>query len=117
MINFSDPVLAAINAEDTQAMTRLHDQLVTAAAADQLLDVAYRTVDSPSARCSWRRPTKAWSGSRTNVRAMIMCCKGSRSRSARASCALQVASIKPPINSRSTSRVNAEISCCRWISG
>jgi methylated-DNA-[protein]-cysteine S-methyltransferase len=47
MINFSDPVLAAINAEDTQAMSRLHDQLVTAAAADQLLDVAYRTVDSP----------------------------------------------------------------------
>jgi methylated-DNA-[protein]-cysteine S-methyltransferase len=47
MINFSDPVLAAINADDAQAMTRLHDQLVAAAARDQLLDVAYRTVDSP----------------------------------------------------------------------
>jgi hypothetical protein len=36
-------------------MTRLHDQLVVAAEAEQLLDVAYRMVDSPSARCSWRR--------------------------------------------------------------
>lgn len=47
MINLNDPVLAAINADDTQAMTRLHDQLVAAAEADRLLDVAYRTVDSP----------------------------------------------------------------------
>jgi methylated-DNA-[protein]-cysteine S-methyltransferase len=30
-------------------MTRLHDQLVAAAEADRLLDVAYRTVDSPVA--------------------------------------------------------------------
>jgi methylated-DNA-[protein]-cysteine S-methyltransferase len=46
-MNSSDPVLAAINADDAQAMTRLHDQLAAAAAADRLLDVAYRTVDSP----------------------------------------------------------------------
>jgi methylated-DNA-[protein]-cysteine S-methyltransferase len=50
VINFSDPILTAISTDDTQAMTRLHDQLVTAAEADRLLDVAYRTVDSPVGR-------------------------------------------------------------------
>jgi methylated-DNA-[protein]-cysteine S-methyltransferase len=45
--NFTDPALGAINTDDTQAMTRLHDQLVASAEAEQLLDVAYRTVDSP----------------------------------------------------------------------
>ena len=47
MINSGDPLLAAITRDDAQAMTRLHDQLVAAAEADQLLDVAYRTEDSP----------------------------------------------------------------------
>jgi methylated-DNA-[protein]-cysteine S-methyltransferase len=47
MINSNDPVLAPITRDEAQRMTRLHDQLVAAAEADQLLDVAYRTVDSP----------------------------------------------------------------------
>jgi methylated-DNA-[protein]-cysteine S-methyltransferase len=47
VINFSDPVFTAINSDDTQEMARLHDQLVIAAEAEQLLDVAYRTMDSP----------------------------------------------------------------------
>ena len=47
MINSSDPVLAAINTVDAKAMARLHDQLAAAAEADRLLDVGYRTVDSP----------------------------------------------------------------------
>jgi methylated-DNA-[protein]-cysteine S-methyltransferase len=47
MINSNDPVLAPIIADDAETMTRLRDQLVTAAEADRLLDVAYRTVDSP----------------------------------------------------------------------
>ena len=47
MINSSDPVLAAINTDDAEAMTRLHDQLAVAAEGDRLLDVAYRTVESP----------------------------------------------------------------------
>lgn len=47
MINSSDPLLAAIKADDAKALTRLHDQLAVAAEADRLLDVAYRTVDSP----------------------------------------------------------------------
>jgi methylated-DNA-[protein]-cysteine S-methyltransferase len=47
VINFSDPVFTAINSDDTQEMARLHDQLVMAAEAEQLLDVAYRTMDSP----------------------------------------------------------------------
>jgi methylated-DNA-[protein]-cysteine S-methyltransferase len=47
MINSNDPVLAPIAADDAQTMTRLRDQLVAAAEADRLLDVAYRTVDSP----------------------------------------------------------------------
>lgn len=34
-------------AEDPSALTRLHARLVTAATDDGLLDVAYRTVDSP----------------------------------------------------------------------
>jgi methylated-DNA-[protein]-cysteine S-methyltransferase len=47
MINSSDPLFAPIKADDAEALARLHDQLAVAAEADQLLDVAYRTVDSP----------------------------------------------------------------------
>jgi methylated-DNA-[protein]-cysteine S-methyltransferase len=47
MINSSDLMFAAISTDEPETMTRLHDQLVAAADADQLLDVAYRTVDSP----------------------------------------------------------------------
>ena len=47
MINSSDPMFASISHDEAETMTRLHDQLVAAADADQLLDVAYRTVDSP----------------------------------------------------------------------
>ena len=47
MINSCDPMFASISYEKVETMTRLHDQLVAAADADQLLDVAYRTVDSP----------------------------------------------------------------------
>ena len=47
MINSSDPMFAAISHDEAETMTRLHDQLVAAADADQLLDVAYRTIDSP----------------------------------------------------------------------
>jgi methylated-DNA-[protein]-cysteine S-methyltransferase len=47
MINSSDPMLDPIIADDAETMDRLRDQLIAAAEADQLLDVAYRTVDSP----------------------------------------------------------------------
>ena len=47
MNNSNDPVLAAINTVDAAAMARLHDQLAAAAETDRLLDVGYRTVDSP----------------------------------------------------------------------
>lgn len=47
MINSSDPMFASISHDEAETMTRLHDQLVAAADADQLLDVAYRTIDSP----------------------------------------------------------------------
>ena len=47
MINSNDPVLAPIVADEARTVARLHDQLVVAAEADQLLDVAYRAVDSP----------------------------------------------------------------------
>ena len=47
MINSNDPVLAPIVADEAHTVARLRDQLVVAAEADQLLDVAYRTVDSP----------------------------------------------------------------------
>jgi methylated-DNA-[protein]-cysteine S-methyltransferase len=47
VINSTDPMLAPISRDETQSVTRLHDQLVAAAEADGLLDVAYRTVDSP----------------------------------------------------------------------
>ena len=47
MINSNDPVLAPLGADEAQTMTRLRDQLVAAAEADRLLDIAYRTVDSP----------------------------------------------------------------------
>lgn len=47
MINSSDPMFAAVSHDEAETVTRLHDQLVAAADADQLLDVAYRTIDSP----------------------------------------------------------------------
>jgi methylated-DNA-[protein]-cysteine S-methyltransferase len=47
MINSSDPIFASITRDEADTITRLHDQLVAAADADRLLDVAYRTVDSP----------------------------------------------------------------------
>ena len=47
MINSSDPLFASLTRDETQTAARLHDQLVAAADTDQLLDVAYRTVDSP----------------------------------------------------------------------
>lgn len=47
MINSSDDMFAAISDDEAETITRLHDQLVAAADADQLLDVAYRTIDSP----------------------------------------------------------------------
>jgi methylated-DNA-[protein]-cysteine S-methyltransferase len=40
-------MFASISHDEAETITRLHDQLVAAADADQLLDVAYRTVDSP----------------------------------------------------------------------
>jgi methylated-DNA-[protein]-cysteine S-methyltransferase len=47
MINLSDPMFASITRDESQTIARLHDQLVVAADAERLLDVAYRTVDSP----------------------------------------------------------------------
>jgi methylated-DNA-[protein]-cysteine S-methyltransferase len=47
MINSNDPVLAPVGADEAQTMTRLRDQLVAAAEADRLLDIAYRTLESP----------------------------------------------------------------------
>lgn len=40
-------LLRALPAEDADAAARLHARLVAAAAADGILDVAYRTVDTP----------------------------------------------------------------------
>jgi methylated-DNA-[protein]-cysteine S-methyltransferase len=45
--NSNDPMLAPLTRDEVQSVTRLHDQLVAAADADRLLDVAYWTVDSP----------------------------------------------------------------------
>jgi methylated-DNA-[protein]-cysteine S-methyltransferase len=47
MINSRDPMFASLSSDEAGTMSRLHDQLVVAADADQLLDIAYRTVDSP----------------------------------------------------------------------
>lgn len=47
MINSSDSLFASLSRDEAQTTARLHDQLVVAADTDQLLDVAYRTVDSP----------------------------------------------------------------------
>jgi methylated-DNA-[protein]-cysteine S-methyltransferase len=47
MINSTDPVFDLVTRDEAATMAHLHDQLVAAADADRLLDVAYRTVDSP----------------------------------------------------------------------
>jgi len=43
----NDTTLSALDEEGAPTLARLHDQLVAAATADHLLDVAYRVVDSP----------------------------------------------------------------------
>jgi methylated-DNA-[protein]-cysteine S-methyltransferase len=47
MINSNDPLFDPISRGNAQKMAQLHDQLVVAADADRLRDVAYHTVDSP----------------------------------------------------------------------
>jgi methylated-DNA-[protein]-cysteine S-methyltransferase len=47
MINSIDPMFDSVTGDEADTMAHLHDQLVAAADADRLLDVAYRTVDSP----------------------------------------------------------------------
>jgi methylated-DNA-[protein]-cysteine S-methyltransferase len=47
MINSTDPIFDSVTRDEADTMAHLHDQLVAAADADRLLDVAYRTVDSP----------------------------------------------------------------------
>jgi methylated-DNA-[protein]-cysteine S-methyltransferase len=47
MINSIDPMFDSVTRDEADTMAHLHDQLVAAADADRLLDVAYRTVDSP----------------------------------------------------------------------
>lgn len=42
-----EAVLAAVGPADREAAARLHDRLVAAARAENLLDVSYRTLDSP----------------------------------------------------------------------
>ncbi|MCH6163710.1 methylated-DNA--[protein]-cysteine S-methyltransferase [Streptomyces marispadix] len=42
-----EPVFAALPVEDTPAQLRLHERLVGAAERDGLLDVAYRTLETP----------------------------------------------------------------------
>jgi methylated-DNA-[protein]-cysteine S-methyltransferase len=39
--------MAALPQPDSAALTRLHGRLVDAAAADNILDIAYRTIDTP----------------------------------------------------------------------
>ena len=40
-------LFGSLPAEDSELLTRLHSRLAEAAAADSILDVAYRTVDTP----------------------------------------------------------------------
>jgi methylated-DNA-[protein]-cysteine S-methyltransferase len=47
MINSSGSMFAPITHDEAQTVARLHDQLVIAADAASMLDVAYRTVESP----------------------------------------------------------------------
>ncbi len=47
MINSTDPIFDSITHDEADTMARLHDRLAAAADVDRLLDVAYRTVDSP----------------------------------------------------------------------
>jgi methylated-DNA-[protein]-cysteine S-methyltransferase len=47
MINSNDPMLDPIIADEAGTIDHLRDQLVAAAEEDQLLDIAYRTVESP----------------------------------------------------------------------
>jgi methylated-DNA-[protein]-cysteine S-methyltransferase len=47
MINSTDPIFDSITHDEADTVARLHDRLAAAADVDRLLDVAYRTVDSP----------------------------------------------------------------------
>ena len=116
MINFSDPMLDPISADDAGTMDRLR-QLVAAAEADQLLDVAYRTVDSPVGALLVAATDQGLVRVAYEREDHDHVLQGLGAGSARAFCGLHVASIRRLANLRSISLANAEISCCRWTAG
>ena len=79
MINSKDPVLAPIAADDRETMARLRDQLVAAAEANRLLDVAYRTLDSPVGTLFLAATDHGLVRVAYEPRTMIMCCRSRRS--------------------------------------
>ena len=70
-------LFASLSAIDDEVNRRLHRRLVDAANAAGLLDVAYRTIDTPVAPCCWRPRRRVWYGSRTRARTTTSCWKAS----------------------------------------
>jgi len=71
-------LFAALPMIDDEGNRRLHQRLVDAANAEGLLDVAYRTIDTPvGALLFGGHPERAWYGSRTRARTTTSCWKAS----------------------------------------
>src|SRR5437016_13677820 len=69
MMNERD-LFAALPTIDEAVSQRLHQRLVDVANAAGLLDVAYRTIETPGARRRLPPPRGGWAGSHTRARAM-----------------------------------------------
>ena len=59
---------------DRPILDHLHDRLVDAAATEQVLDVAYTTMDSPPGRPPRPPPRTGWSGWHMRARTTTRCC-------------------------------------------
>ncbi len=68
-----DPLTTLLSTPDAGTMDRLHENLVRAAGDAGLLDVAYRTMDSPVGELLIAVTRSGWSGSRTRATATTTC--------------------------------------------
>ena len=98
-------------------LRRLHDRLAAAAQAEGILDVAYRTVDSPVGPLLLAATDAAWSAWPTPARTTTRSCRTSPTGSAPASCTPPPGSTPPRGNSTSTSPAPRAASTCRWTGG
>ena len=98
-------------------LRRLHNRLAAAAERDGILDVAYRTVDSPVGPLLLAATDAGWSGSPMPAKVTTLSCRPWPTGSAPVSSMPPPAWTRPHGNSTSTSQDGGAASTCRWTGG